>query len=191
IASTERALNVTHFWSKGDMLRAETVIAGRRVVTIVNGDTYYAYDALLRNGVAIQRSKIAVDQDAERARPFGNDLETMLRQGAEKVREEPLGGDTAVMYQLTNEKGRTRLWVRKEKPKLPMRIELYRRATATELSTDYLSWQRGLPITDDFFRPEPGINMLVLTLSDYVAKQAKREPVGPVPALYGDLLHGF
>ena len=191
VAHSDRALNVTHFWSKGDMLRAETVIAGRRVVTIVNGDTYYAYDAVLRNGVAIQRSETAVAQDGERDRPFGNDLAAILRQGAEKVREEQLGGGTAELYQVTNKRGRTRVWVTQQKPQLPMRVEMFRRATASDLATDYLSWQRGLPVGDDFFLPETGIDMQLMTLSEYVSGQADRQPTGPVPVLYGDLLHGY
>ena len=191
VAQSEGALNVTHFWSKGDMLRAETVIAGRRVVTIVNGDTYYAYDAVLRNGVAIQRSRIAVQQDEERDRPFGNDLATILRQGAEKVREEKLGGGMAELYQVTNKRGRTRVWVTQTDPPLPMRVEMFRRATASDLATDYLSWQRGLPVGDDFFLPETGIDMQLMTLSEYVSGQADRQPTGPVPVLYGDLLHGY
>jgi len=191
VARSERALNVTHFWSKGDKLRAETVIAGRRVVTIVNGDTYYAYDALLRNGVAIQRSETAVVQDAERDRPFGNELAAILRKGGEKIRKEPLGGGTAELYQVTNNQGRTRLWVTEETPRLPIRIEIFRRATSTNLATDYLSWQRGLPVADDFFRPESGIDMQVITLPEYVAMQADRRPIGPVPVLYADLLHGY
>lgn len=191
VARSDRALNVTHFWSKGDMLRAETVIAGRRVVTIVNGDTYYAYDAVLRNGVAIQRSRIAVQQDEERDRPFGNDLATILRQGAEKVREEKLGGGMAELYQVTNKRGRTRVWVTQTDPPLPMRIEMFRRATASDVATDYLSWQRGLPVADDFFLPETGIEMQLMTLAEYVSGQAERRPAGPVPVLYGDLLHGY
>jgi len=191
VAQTQRGLNVTHFWSKDSMLRAETVIQGHRAVTIVTKDTYYAYDALLRNGVAIQRSKLAVSQDAERERPFGNELEAMLRQGAEKVRKEALGGQAAELYQVTSKQGRKRVWVTQEKPRLPMRVEMYRRATSSDVWTQYMSWRSGFPIVDDFFRPEPGIDFLLLSYADYVAKQAEREPTGPVPVLYGDLLHGY
>ncbi len=191
VAQSEGALNVTHYWSKDDMLRAETVIHGHRAVTIVTGDTYYAYDALLRNGVAIRRSETAVAQDAERERPFGNELAAMLRQGAEKVREETLGGQTAELYQVTNKQGRKRVWVTQEESRLPIRIEMYRRATSSDQSIQFMSWIRGLPIVDDFFLPEPGIDFLLLAHGDYVAKQSAREPIGPVPVLYGDLLHGY
>ena len=53
LAYADVGINVTHFWSKGPLLRAETVVAGRRIVTIVNRDMYYAYDGLGRSGLAI------------------------------------------------------------------------------------------------------------------------------------------
>ena len=46
LARGAAGLNVTHFWSRGSMLRAETVVAGHKIVTIVNGPWYYAYDGL-------------------------------------------------------------------------------------------------------------------------------------------------
>ena len=49
----------------------------------------------------------------------------------------------------------------------------------------------GLPIGDAFFRPDSGIEIALLTYQEYVDKQAAREPIGPVPVLYGDLLHGY
>ena len=53
LAHSEGGLNVTYFWSKGAKLHAETVIAGRRITTLVSGNTYYAYDAVGQDGVAI------------------------------------------------------------------------------------------------------------------------------------------
>lgn len=191
LAHSDVGINVTHFWSKDGMLRAETVIAGRRVVTIVTHDTYYAYDLLVRTGLAIQRSPIAVREDAERGRPFGNEWQSLVRQGAEKVRDEKLGGRETELYQLTDKQGRRRVWVSKDEPRLPLRVEVFRRATAQVFVTDFLNWQRGLPIADAFFRPEDGVNMGIMTYQEYVAEQATREPIGPVPVLYGDLLHGY
>ena len=85
LATTEIGINVTHFWSKGPKLRAETVILGRRIVTIVNGDSYIAYDVLLRRGIIIGRSAAAIARDAPDRRPFGRELEQILGQGGEKV----------------------------------------------------------------------------------------------------------
>ena len=66
LARSEAGINVTHFWSKGPWLRAETVVAGHKVTTIVRGDTYYAYDSILRRGVALKRSEGAIARDAGR-----------------------------------------------------------------------------------------------------------------------------
>ena len=191
LAHSDAGINVTHFWSKGRNMRAETVMAGRRVVTIVTTETYYAYDLLVRTGIAVQRAPRSVKQDAERSRPFGNEYFSLLRQGAELVRSETLAGRTVEIYQITNDDGRRRIWVPPDELRLPLRLQIFRRATAQQFVTDYLNWQRGLPIVDDFFRPEPGISILVLTYQEYVDKQAAREPIGPVPVLYGDLLHGY
>ena len=65
VARSSAGLNVNYFWSLGTKFRAETVVAGHKVVTIVNGDTYYAYDLLVRTGIAVQRAPLAV-QERER-----------------------------------------------------------------------------------------------------------------------------
>ena len=60
LARGAAGLNVTHFWSKGPWLRAETVVAGHKVVNIVKGDWYYAYDGLTGRGMrsaAIRRPR--------------------------------------------------------------------------------------------------------------------------------------
>src|SRR5262245_24498097 len=48
----DAGLNVTHLWSKGASLRAETVVAGHKIVTIVSRDHYYAYDGLVGDGLS-------------------------------------------------------------------------------------------------------------------------------------------
>src|SRR2546427_5335557 len=79
----EAGLNVTHFWSKGAMLRAETVVAGHKIVTIVRGDRYYAYDGLSGEGLAIRREPAVVAEDRADRRPFAREYEILKRQGAE------------------------------------------------------------------------------------------------------------
>ena len=191
LAYSDAGINVTHFWSKGsDKLRAETVVMGHRVVTIVNGDTYYAYDLLSRAGLAIQRSEIAVQQDSGRGRPFGQELAALIRLGGERVGEDTLGGRTLDVYQVTDELGKRKLWVSSDPNLLTIRLQMFRRSTGQTLHTDFLNWSHGLPITDAFFRPEPDVTLLRLSFDEYVAKQASREPLGPVPVLYTDLLHG-
>jgi outer membrane lipoprotein-sorting protein len=190
LARSSIGLNVTHFWSKGDKLRTETVIAGHRIITIVNGDTYYAYDGIGLTGIALGRAPRAVEQDAERERPFGNELDAVLRQGAEKVGVEQLGGRKVELFRVTDELGRRQVWITADELRLPLRLEVYRRQTGRTLETDFLNWQRGLPISDRFFLPESGITFLRLSFDEYVARQADRQSLGPVPVLYTDLLHG-
>jgi hypothetical protein len=190
LAHSEIGINVTHFWSKGPLLRAETVVVGRRVVTIVNGDTYYAYDGLGRIGVAVGRAPAAIEQDAKRERPFGNELSSILRQGAESVGSETLGGREVEVFRVTDEHGRRQVWVTPGEERLPLRVEVFRRHTGQILSTDFLNWMSGLPISDAFFEPEPGIEFVRMSIEEYVAKQAEGRPPGPVPIFYTDLLHG-
>ena len=190
LAHSEIGINVTHFWSKGPLLRAETVVVGRRVVTIVNGGTYYAYDGLGRTGVAVGRAPAAIEQDAERKRPFGNELAAVLQQGAESVGFENLGGREVEVFRVTDERGRRQVWVTTGEERLPLRIEVFRRQTGQTLSTDFLNWMSGIPISDAFFEPEPGIDFVHLSFDEYLARQADGKPLGPVPIFYTDLLHG-
>jgi hypothetical protein len=191
LAHSPVGINVTHFWSKDSKLRAETVIAGRRIVTIVDETTYYAYDLLVRTGIAVQRAPKAIAQDKDRPRPFGNELHALLRQGAEPIGPESLGGQDVDVYQITDERGRRKLWVTQDERRLPLRVFAYQRVSGTGMNTDYLNWQRGLPILNAFFIPEPGVDIATLSYEEYIQKQAKRQPLGPVPVLYSDLLHGF
>jgi outer membrane lipoprotein-sorting protein len=189
LAHSEVGLNVTHFWSKGPLLRAETVVVGRRVVTIVNGGTYYAYDGLGRSGVAVGRDPSAIEQDAERKRPFGNELAALLEQGAESVGFENLGGREVEVFRVTDDRGRRQVWVTAGEERLPLRVEVFRRQTGQTLSTDFLNWMSGISISDDFFEPESGIDFVHLSFDEYLARQADGKPLGPVPVFYTDLLH--
>jgi outer membrane lipoprotein-sorting protein len=192
LAYSESGINVTHFWSKGsDKLRAETVVAGHQVVTIVNGNTYYAYDLLSREGLAIGRSPVALKQDATRGRPFGKELDAVIRLGGERIGEETLAGQPVQVYQVTDSLGQRKLWVSDDSRQLPIRLKLFRRATGQTLHTDFLNWARGLPIADAYFEPEPDVKLLRLSFDEYLAKQGDREALGPVPVLYTDLLHGY
>jgi hypothetical protein len=191
MAHSPVGINVTHFWSKDRKLRAETVIAGRRIVTIVDETTYYAYDLLVRTGIAVERSPVAIGQDAERQRPFGNEFFALVRQGAEPIGSDKLGGRDVELFQITDKRGRRKLWVTPDERRLPLRVFAFQRGAGREMTTDYLNWQRGLPILNAFFVPEPGVDIAQLSYEEYVQKQAERKPLGPVPVLYSDLLHGY
>lgn len=189
LARGEAGLNVTHFWSKGPMLRAETVVAGHKVVTIVVGDWYYAYDGLTGRGLAIRRDPAAVAKDATLARPFGNEYDAMLRQGAELVREEELVGRRTGVFRVTDGLGRRELWATLDEQHLPLRVEIYDRRTAQNRYTDYLNWLSQLAIPDAWFQPDATAQLEQLTLEEYLTRTSDRGPVGPVPVLYLDLLH--
>jgi hypothetical protein len=182
-------LNVTHFWSKGPWLRAETVIAGHKVVNIVKGPWYYAYDGLTKRGLAIRRDPKAEAKDAPDRRPFGREFEILQRQGAELVREEELMGRKTAVYRITDLLGRRELTVTEDEKRLPLRIEIYERQTSKRRITDYVNWESSLPIPDGFFEPEPDVKIERLELEQYIKRTLEEGPVGAVPVLYADLLH--
>jgi hypothetical protein len=188
LAHSELGLNVAYFWSKGPWLRAETVIGGRKVVSLVVGDTYYAYDATSLDGVAIGRSRAAIAKDAPDRRPFGRDLEVIERQGGEKVGEEEVGGRVCERYRVTDAAGRREVWVTKDELQLPVKLEIYARPTGKTIHTDYVNWSAALALDDGFFQPEPGVRFQRLSYEEYAARQFT--PIGPVPILYMDLLSG-
>ncbi len=190
IAHSELGLNVTYFWSKGPMMRAETVVAGHKIVTIVRGDRYYAYDVINQRGISILRTVAALELDAPNRRPFGNELEKLIAQGAEKVREEEVMGRPCDIYRLTNRAGRRDIWVTQGNPSLPIRVEVYNRSRRSHFSTDYLNGQSGFHISDEFFVPHPGIEIKDFELEEYFKHSVEKGPAGPVPILYCDLISG-
>ena len=165
-------------------------MGGHQIVTIVNGKTYYAYNSLTREGVAIRRSAAAIAADSPDRRPFGNELETMISQGAEKVREEVVLGTLCDVYQVTDEAGRRVLWVSRGEWELPVRIEIYNRKSGERKHTDFMDWSSGLPIKDVFFVPNAAVAFERFTLEAYLRHTREIGPVGSVPVLYADLLHG-
>ena len=84
---------VTHFWSKGPSMRAEVVVAGRRIVTIVTPTLYYTLDLTRGTGLGIARSDLAKAADATRARPFGDEYAAILRGGGEFVAQPGVEGE--------------------------------------------------------------------------------------------------
>ncbi len=190
ISQGRAGLNVTNFWSLGSRLRAETVVGGHKIITIVSGGHYYAFDMVAMNGVAIERAQSAIDGDAPDRRPFGNEVETMLAQGAEKVREEVVLGTLCNVYQVTDGVGRRVLWASRGELELPVRVEIYNRKTGEKKHTDFMDWSSGIPIKQAFFDPDPNVAFEKYTLSEYVTHTQKIGPVGSVPVLYADLLHG-
>ncbi|HVN38123.1 MAG TPA: hypothetical protein VMW19_08115 [Myxococcota bacterium] len=190
LARGAAGLNVTHFWSKGPWLRAETVVAGHKVVNIVKGDWYYAYDGLTKRGLAIRRDPKAEAQDSPQRRPFGREYEILVKQGAEQVGEDNAFGRPVGIYRVTDTHGKREVWVTQDEKKLPLRLQIYDRQTTGTRVTDYVNWQSALAIPDSFFEPEPGIELEKMELEQYLKRSVEEGPVGAVPVLYADLLHG-
>ncbi|MEE3331329.1 MAG: hypothetical protein VX246_10705 [Myxococcota bacterium] len=179
---------VTHYWSKGSSMRAEVVVAGRRIVTIVTPTLYYTLDLTRGTGLGIARSDLAKAADATRLRPFGDEYAAILRGGGEFVAEETLAKQSVNMYRLTNDAGRVQVWTTKNMH-LPVRVERWDRKTGDRDHVDYVDWLRGFPIADAFFEPPEGLDLEVVDYPTYVSR-AMTEPMGPAPPLYAHLLHG-
>jgi hypothetical protein len=92
VANNEEDILVVNYWSKGTLFRAETVMSGHRIATVVNGGTYYIFDEVAGTGVAIERSERALAEDAARERPFGNDFVDIIEGGGELIRSGVIEG---------------------------------------------------------------------------------------------------
>lgn len=189
--ATDFGIVSTHYWSKGALFRVETMLAGHPVITIVNGPRYYIYDPVLGKGAAIERNTTSIREDRERGRPFGRELDELIAAGGEKVHDGSLreAGALYEIYQLTNQNGRRRVLVTKSDPPLPFRIETFVRKTGADGVLEYSGWQRGLEIQDSFFEPPASIRLENVTYDEYTHRVGK-EPIGPAPVYYRDLLHG-
>jgi len=180
----------TALWSKGNKLRAETVVNGHPVITIVNENLYYMIDGLNGAGWAVERHPAALELEKKRARPFGNEGERMLEQGAEKVREERVMGQRCDVYRLTDQRGPREVWLTQGEPRVPVRLEVYNRASGRTSVTRYLGWVRDyLRIQEPFFEPDPRYSMEHMSYQEYVKRKAAG-PEGMMPVLFPELLSG-
>jgi len=192
LTTSPRGLNVTEYWSKGrNRMRAETVVAGHRLVTIVNGKRYYAIDATTGTVVSIERAARAVADDKKRSRMIGLEGIVIRERGAEKVKSETLAGRKCDVYSNTDASGRQQVWVQQDGSgeQLPLRVEVYNRQAAATIRTDYVQWVSGVPLPDRVFEPDPRFTVETLTYDQYVARSSTADPP-PVPVLHANLLHG-
>ena len=180
---------VEHLWSKGPKFRAETVIGGHPILTLVDGERYITIDRLSNTGVSIQRSPAAIREDAERSRPFGNEGSILPGAGGEKVSTERVGGRQCDLYRLTNSEGRQDVCVSQDQARLPLQLRVWRRKSGKEAVTRYLDWVSGIEIPDDFFEPDSAVKLEQVSHEDYV-RRAGEEQIGPAPPLFRGLLHG-
>ena len=186
----DAGLNVTYLWSLKSKFRAETVARGHKLVTIVNGDTYYMYDALAMTGIAIRRAPAALSADSPERRPFGNELQTLINQGGEKIREESIAGKQAEVYQFTDESGRRIVWATQDDRRLPIRIELFSRKSGSTRHKEYVDWASGFEASAAFFEPEPGIQFERFELDEYIENTLAKGSAATFPIIYQELLHG-
>jgi outer membrane lipoprotein-sorting protein len=187
---SEAGLNVTYLWSLKSKFRAETVVRGHNLVTIVNGETYYVYDALTMTGIAIRRAPAALAAESPDRRPFGNEAQTLIDEGGEKIREENIAGKRADVYQATDENGRRIVWVTQDDRRLPMRIELFSRQSGSTRYKEYIDWVSGLAVSEAFFEPGPRIQFERFELDEYIKSTLAKDPAATLPILYQELLHG-
>lgn len=188
ITSSDMGIEIAHVWSKGRKFREDRVVAAVPVITIVNGDTYYAIDALHGEGVAIARSPKAIARDAQGGRPMDERIQSTIKAGAEKIGSERIGGRPCVGYQLTDDKGKQTMWITDDAYRLPVRAEIFDRKSGRSADTRF-NWTRDLPIPDAFFEPDPRVRIERVGYDEYV-KRSQSGPVGPVPVIHGNLLHG-
>jgi hypothetical protein len=186
----DTGMSVTYLWSLKSKFRSETVIRGHKLVTIVNGDTYYVYDALTMEGIAVRRAPAALAAESPDRRPFGNEAQILIDQGGEKIREENVAGKRAEVYQFTDKSGRRIIWVTQDDRRLPIHMELFDRKSGATRYKEYVDWVGGLPITDAFFEPEPGIEFKRFELDEFIANALQEDSDITLPILYQDLLHG-
>jgi hypothetical protein len=180
---------VEHLWSKGPWLRSELVVAGQPIVQIVKGDRYVIVNRLLRQGVSIQRNPIAVQKDASRRRPIGDDGEIILAAGGEPSGSATIGGQACSVLRLTDGDGRRETCISTGEAHVPLRTTFWQRASNRTTEINYLTWASKVPLGDDFFAPEPGVQLRELSYEQYLA-EAERGPVGPAPPTFSHLLHG-
>jgi hypothetical protein len=180
---------VENLWTKGRRMRAESIIEGHRVLTFVDDKRYVIVDDLGRTGLSIERSPHSVAQDAKRKRPFGNEVDDILKAGGEKVGEDVRAGQDVEHYRVSKSGGdRDEVWVTKDATRLPIEA-LYRdRETGAANRRVYLRWIE-VPLPDDFFAPPRDVKLESMGYDEYTSR-SKQGPVGPAPPFYSDLLHG-
>lgn len=180
---------VEYFWSMGHRMRAQSVVGGRPLLTLVNEKRYIIIDGMARTGISIERSPIAIRQDADRGRPFGNEAERMIAGGAEMVGTTVVAGQDAERYRVTDAAGRREVWVTKDELRVPIQVMRRDRRSGTEIHSQYLDWNHGVALPDAFFEPPPDVTLESYTYDAYI-EASQKGAVGPAPPFYADLLHG-
>ncbi|MFO0690715.1 MAG: hypothetical protein U0900_18590 [Myxococcota bacterium] len=180
---------IIHYWSKGPSMRAETLIAGHPITTIVHDDRYIVIDRLAGKALDVERSKRAISEDRGRARPFAFEQKEIRDAGGEKVEDTNMSGVPVEVWRVTDDAGRRTAWVSKGEPSVPLRVETFVRGGSQTVKIDYSSWGFNLEMPDAFFELPDGLEVERLSYEAFTKKSAEG-PVGPAPILYPDMLHG-
>ena len=183
-----RGAVVTHYWSKGANMRAEMVIGGHRIITLIHGEYYTILDSLEGTGVSIRRSPRAVRDDAGRIRPFGNELEQLKARGGEYIKDDTFAGRPTQVFRVTDGSGRHTVAIDLELG-LPISVRHYLRQTGETEGVDYVNWLSGFAIPDGFFEVDPRFTVERIELDEYRSR-IRKETVGPAPVMYRHLLYG-
>ena len=178
---------IEHLWSKGPWLRSEVVVGGQPIVQLVKGNRYVIVNRLERRGIAIQRSPVAIANDAGGKRPFADDRDRIVAAGGERVGSQTLGGAECDVYRVTDGDGRRETCV--TAAGLPVRTEMWHRASGESSQASYLSWASQIPLPDEFFDPDPGVVIVEYGYDQYLT-ELQKGTVGPAPPLHSFLLHG-
>jgi hypothetical protein len=187
LMSSGASPTIEHLWSKGPWLRSELVVGGQPIVQLVKGERYVIVNRLQRRGVAIQRNPRAIERDAAGKRPFADDRDRIVAAGGERVGAEKFGAQECEVYRVTDGDGRRETCV--TSAGLPVRTEMWHRASGSSSIATYLTWASQVPLADDFFEPEPGTVIEEYGYEQYL-DAVQKGPVGPAPPLHGHLLHG-
>ena len=187
LMSGGKAPTIEHLWSKGPWLRSELVVRGQPIVQLVKNNRYVIVNRLERRGIAIQRNPRAIANDAAAKRPFADDRDRIVAAGGERVGSQTLGGTECEVDRVTDGDGRRETCVTSSG--LPVRTEMWHRGSGTSSLASYLSWASQVPLTDEFFDPDPGVVIQEYTYDQYLA-EVQKGPVGPAPPLHSFLLHG-
>jgi hypothetical protein len=187
LMSGGKAPTIEHLWSKGPWLRSELVVGGQPIVQLVKGNRYVIVNRLQRRGIAIQRSPLAIANDAPGKRPFADDRDRIVAAGGERAGSQTIGGTECEVYRVTDRDGRRETCV--TSGGLPVQTEMWHRGSGSSSQASYLSWASQVPLTDAFFDPDPGVVIEEYSYDQYLA-DVKKGPVGPAPPLHSFLLHG-
>ena len=187
--SNGSSYRIIHYWSDGAKMRAETLISGHPIATIVRGDRYVVLDRLTGRALDIERAPAAVREDERRSRPFGIELEELKKAGGERVEDTTMSGVPVEVWRLTDDTSRRTVWVSKKAPQVPIRAETFVRGSSQTLVFDYSNWSFDFEVPASFFALPNETLVDRFGYAEFGEKSAKGRVEGP-PILYPDLLHG-